>query len=127
VITACRPGHAGVLRKDEARTKYAELKYQTCDAQSRMLITRQERPREESERSMVSTPRPIVGDMRILIVGAAGTFGRAIHQRFQERGHDIVTVGRTTGDIRCDIAQCHELEAVQTVCRYKEMHLHSVE
>ncbi len=90
-------------RKDEARTKYAELKYQACDAQLRMLITRQERPREESERSMVSTPRPI------------------------ERGHDIVTVGRTTGDIRCDIAQCHELEAVQTVCRYKEMHLHSVE
>lgn len=47
--------------------------------------------------------------MRILIVGAAGTFGRAIHQRLQERGHDIITVGRTTGDIRCDIADERQL------------------
>jgi NADP-dependent 3-hydroxy acid dehydrogenase YdfG len=47
--------------------------------------------------------------MRILIVGAAGTFGRAIHQRLQERGHDIITVGRKTGDIRCDIADEQQL------------------
>ena len=43
--------------------------------------------------------------MRIMIVGAAGTAGRAIHRLMDQRGHDIVTVGRTTGDVRCDISE----------------------
>ena len=32
-----------------------------------------------------------------------------IQQRLQERGHDIITAGRTTGDIRCDIADERQL------------------
>ncbi|CAM3012772.1 short chain dehydrogenase [Saccharomonospora xinjiangensis] len=42
--------------------------------------------------------------MRIIIVGAAGKAGKAIQQLMRERGHDIVTVGRTTGDVHCDIS-----------------------
>lgn len=47
---------------------------------------------------------PTFGRMRILIVGAAGKAGRAVHHLLAERGHDIVTVGRSSGEIRCDIA-----------------------
>lgn len=42
--------------------------------------------------------------MRILIVGAAGTAGQAVHRHLAGRGHDLVTVGRHSGDVRCDIA-----------------------
>ncbi|MER7014230.1 short chain dehydrogenase [Saccharopolyspora sp. NPDC000359] len=42
--------------------------------------------------------------MRIILVGAAGKAGRAVDQLMRERGHDIVTVGRSTGDVRCDIS-----------------------
>ncbi|MFD0557077.1 NAD(P)-dependent dehydrogenase (short-subunit alcohol dehydrogenase family) [Stackebrandtia endophytica] len=42
--------------------------------------------------------------MRIIIVGAAGKAGRAVHRLLEQRGHDIVTVGRTSGDVRCDIS-----------------------
>lgn len=47
--------------------------------------------------------------MRILIVGAAGTIGRAVHQRLAQRGHDIVTAGRTSGDIQVDVADERQL------------------
>lgn len=52
--------------------------------------------------------------MRVLVVGAAGTFGRAIHQRLQDRGHDIVTVGRSSGDVRCDISDERQLNTMWT-------------
>lgn len=42
--------------------------------------------------------------MKILIVGAAGKAGRAIHELMSDRGHEVVTVGRSSGDIRCDIS-----------------------
>ncbi len=41
--------------------------------------------------------------MKIIIVGASGTIGRAVHRHLEARGHAIVTVGRTSGDIHCDI------------------------
>lgn len=50
--------------------------------------------------------------MRILIVGAAGTAGRAITTLLADRGHDIITVGRTSGDIRCDIAKEEDLRSM---------------
>jgi hypothetical protein len=54
--SAILAGIRGLVRRNERRwTKYAGLRYQSCDAQPRTLITRRERPREESERSMVST------------------------------------------------------------------------
>lgn len=47
--------------------------------------------------------------MRIIIVGAAGTAGRAITTLMAERGHQVITVGRSTGDIRCDISEEDQL------------------
>jgi NAD(P)-dependent dehydrogenase (short-subunit alcohol dehydrogenase family) len=47
--------------------------------------------------------------MRILIVGAAGTLGRAVHQLLADRGHDIIAVGRNSGDVRADIADEQQL------------------
>src|SRR5512139_166981 len=42
--------------------------------------------------------------MRILLVGATGTLGTAVHKGLSGRGHEVVTVGRTGGDLRYDIA-----------------------
>jgi NAD(P)-dependent dehydrogenase (short-subunit alcohol dehydrogenase family) len=41
--------------------------------------------------------------MRILIIGAAGTIGRAIAAELSDR-HDILTAGRSSGDLRVNIA-----------------------
>ncbi len=40
--------------------------------------------------------------MKILIVGATGAVGKAVHAQFASR-HDIVTAGRSSGDFRVDI------------------------
>lgn len=50
--------------------------------------------------------------MRILLVGAAGTLGTAVHEVLGTRGHDVLTAGRSGGDLRYDItdpAQVREL------------------
>jgi NAD(P)-dependent dehydrogenase (short-subunit alcohol dehydrogenase family) len=52
--------------------------------------------------------------MRILLVGATGTLGTAVHQELVERKHDVVTVARSGGDLRYDVtdpAQVAELYA----------------
>jgi NAD(P)-dependent dehydrogenase (short-subunit alcohol dehydrogenase family) len=41
--------------------------------------------------------------MRILLVGAGGTLGSAVGKAFVERGHEVVGVGRTGGDVICDV------------------------
>ncbi|MDP3340990.1 short chain dehydrogenase [Frigidibacter sp.] len=41
--------------------------------------------------------------MRIILVGAAGDIGRAAHEALAKR-HEIIAVGRSSGDIRVDIA-----------------------
>ncbi|KOV86781.1 short chain dehydrogenase [Nocardia sp. NRRL S-836] len=41
--------------------------------------------------------------MRILLVGATGTLGTAVHQELTERKHDVVTVARTGGDLQYDV------------------------
>ncbi|SES38025.1 NAD(P)-dependent dehydrogenase, short-chain alcohol dehydrogenase family [Lentzea xinjiangensis] len=41
--------------------------------------------------------------MRILLVGATGTLGTAVHQELVARKHDVVTVARTGGDLRYDV------------------------
>ncbi len=41
--------------------------------------------------------------MRILLVGAAGTLGTAVHEVLGTRGHDVLTAGRSGGDLRYDI------------------------
>lgn len=42
--------------------------------------------------------------MKILLVGATGTLGTAVSKVLTNRGHQVVTVGRTVGDIRADVA-----------------------
>ena len=48
--------------------------------------------------------------MRILVVGAFGTIGRAVVAELQER-HEIVTAGRTTGDLHLDITDRESIGA----------------
>lgn len=42
--------------------------------------------------------------MKIVLIGAGGTLGTVVHETLAGRGHEIVTVGRSTGDLRHDIA-----------------------
>ena len=41
--------------------------------------------------------------MKIILVGASGTIGQAIDRELRER-HDIVRVGRNSGELRVDIS-----------------------
>ncbi|MET8298017.1 short chain dehydrogenase [Streptomyces sp. NPDC005180] len=41
--------------------------------------------------------------MRILLIGAGGTLGTATHKAFTARGHEVVGVGRTGGDLVADV------------------------
>ncbi|MFF7265780.1 short chain dehydrogenase [Streptomyces sp. NPDC008159] len=41
--------------------------------------------------------------MKILLIGATGTLGAAVHKTLTSRGHDVLTVGRGGGDLRCDL------------------------
>ena len=49
--------------------------------------------------------------MRILIVGANGTVGRAATMALQDR-HEIVRVGRTSGDINADLTDPASIKSV---------------
>jgi hypothetical protein len=42
--------------------------------------------------------------MRILLVGATGRLGAAVGEALTGRGHEVVTVGRTAGDVQADVA-----------------------
>jgi NAD(P)-dependent dehydrogenase (short-subunit alcohol dehydrogenase family) len=42
--------------------------------------------------------------MKIVLIGAGGTLGSAVHTTLIGRGHEVVTVGRSSGDLRLDIA-----------------------
>ncbi len=48
--------------------------------------------------------------MRILLVGASGTIGRAVAAELGQR-HDVVTAGRTSGDIQLDITDSESIRA----------------
>ena len=47
---------------------------------------------------------------RILLVGASGTLGQAIKAELAQR-HDIITAGRSSGDIRLDIGDAKSIVA----------------
>ncbi len=49
--------------------------------------------------------------MRILIVGANGTIGKAVASELAQR-HEIVTAGRSSGDLRVDIADPQSIAAM---------------
>ncbi|OKI09526.1 short chain dehydrogenase [Streptomyces sp. CB02923] len=42
--------------------------------------------------------------MKILLIGATGKLGTAVHETLAGRGHEIITVGRSGGDLRLDIS-----------------------
>jgi NAD(P)-dependent dehydrogenase (short-subunit alcohol dehydrogenase family) len=44
-------------------------------------------------------PKPL----RILLVGATGSLGTGVGETLRGRGHEVVTVGRSAGDLRGDI------------------------
>ncbi|WP_042286032.1 short chain dehydrogenase [Nocardiopsis alba] len=48
--------------------------------------------------------------MRILIIGASGKAGAAIHHTLSERGYELIGVGRSSGDIHVDITDPAGLE-----------------
>ncbi|WP_413803650.1 short chain dehydrogenase [Streptomyces iranensis] len=50
--------------------------------------------------------------MYILLIGAAGTLGRALDTTLRERGHRILTVGRTSGDLRYDLTDPEQTTAM---------------
>ncbi|WP_369135281.1 short chain dehydrogenase [Modestobacter sp. I12A-02662] len=50
--------------------------------------------------------------MRVLLVGATGRLGCAVGETLTGRGHHVITVGRTAGDIRADIADGDQIAAV---------------
>lgn len=46
-----------------------------------------------------------VAGMKILLIGATGRLGTAVGGELAVRGHEVITVGRTAGDVRCDITE----------------------
>lgn len=55
---------------------------------------------------------PSIGRMRILLIGAGGLLGTAVHQALTGRGHEIVTAGRSSGDLRYDITDPAQIAAL---------------
>ena len=44
-----------------------------------------------------------VSKLKILLVGASGTLGRAVTQELSQR-HDVITAGKNSGDVRLDMS-----------------------
>lgn len=49
--------------------------------------------------------------MRVLLVGGTGTIGRRLAPVLQER-HEVVTAGRSSGDVRVDICSAEAIESM---------------
>lgn len=50
--------------------------------------------------------------MKIVVVGASGTIGKAIVKELESRGHEVVQVGRTSGHYRADISSGDTIRAL---------------
>ncbi|MET9962307.1 short chain dehydrogenase [Streptomyces sp. NPDC006326] len=50
--------------------------------------------------------------MRILLIGAGGRLGTAVHQALTARNHTVVTAGRSSGDLRYDITDPAQITAL---------------
>lgn len=47
---------------------------------------------------------------RLLLIGASGTLGRAVAAELGQR-HDVITAGRTSGDLRLDLTDAESIRA----------------
>ncbi|MEE1812205.1 short chain dehydrogenase [Streptomyces sp. BE133] len=52
--------------------------------------------------------------MRILLVGAGGTLGSAVRQALVARGHEVIGVGRSGGDLVADVTDPQALARLYT-------------
>ena len=43
--------------------------------------------------------------MNILLIGSSGRLGSAVHTALADRGHKVLTAGRTSGDFRVDLTE----------------------
>ncbi len=63
----------------------------------------------------VNKPQPVAlhtePSMKILLIGASGTIGRAVHTELAAR-HDVITAGRSSGDYRVDLTDLASVEAL---------------
>lgn len=50
--------------------------------------------------------------MKILLIGGGGTLGTALRKTLLGRGHDVLTVGRSSGDLRYDISDPAQITAL---------------
>ncbi|MFB7668083.1 short chain dehydrogenase [Kitasatospora sp. NPDC056138] len=50
--------------------------------------------------------------MKILLIGAAGKLGSALHEVLTGRGHEVLTVGRASGSLRYDITDPAQVAAM---------------
>ncbi|WP_336206713.1 short chain dehydrogenase [Nonomuraea sp. LPB2021202275-12-8] len=50
--------------------------------------------------------------MKILLIGAGGTLGTALRETLLGRGHAVLTVGRSSGDLRHDISDPAQITAL---------------
>jgi NAD(P)-dependent dehydrogenase (short-subunit alcohol dehydrogenase family) len=53
-----------------------------------------------------------VVDMKILLIGAAGRLGKAVSEALTDRGHHVLAVGRSRGELRYDIADPAQVTAL---------------
>ncbi|MDN0083318.1 short chain dehydrogenase [Crenobacter sp. SG2305] len=49
--------------------------------------------------------------MKILVVGGAGTIGRAVVAELREAGHTVISAGRQSGDLRLDMTSRDSIES----------------
>ena len=50
--------------------------------------------------------------MRVLLVGGSGTIGHAVADALRAEGHEVVTAGRSSGDLRVDMTSPDSIRAL---------------
>ncbi|ATZ24923.1 short chain dehydrogenase [Streptomyces lavendulae subsp. lavendulae] len=50
--------------------------------------------------------------LKVLLIGAGGTLGRAVHTALRERGHEVVTASRKDADVHVDITDPESVRAM---------------
>jgi NAD(P)-dependent dehydrogenase (short-subunit alcohol dehydrogenase family) len=50
--------------------------------------------------------------MKVVVIGSGGTIGSAVKKALEEKGHEVVSVGRKSGDYQADIADPESLKAL---------------